>query len=105
MTIRKDRDQKIYDFVCEHWLDKGYSPTHPEIAAACCIDNLRYVHEALRRLEDTGLIWIEAHKIRNIRVADAELNFIATRSECPDRDVQALEEILRGLHRLRQRQG
>lgn len=105
MSNRNQRDQLIYIFICDYWLEKGYSPSQQEIAVACGIDHIRYVHESLLRLKLKNLIWTETGKVRNIHILNGDLNFVVTRAERPDPETQMLEEILRSLHRLNRKSG
>lgn len=101
MSDQRQRDQIVYAFICGYLVEHGYSPTLMAIMEGCNIGYMRYVSDSLNRLENAGLIWREAGKTHNIRVYDERFNLVAIQPEKPDPEIVLLQDILRGLHRLK----
>lgn len=66
-----EKEQAIYDFICETIRREGYSPTVRDIQAALGIKSTSTVHSYLRRLEERGLIRKDPGKSRTLQIGDS----------------------------------
>lgn len=52
----KEKENRIYEFICDYMKEKGFSPTVREIGEAIGLKSTSSVHIYLKRLEERGYI-------------------------------------------------
>jgi repressor LexA len=66
------RQKEILTFITKHIREKGYSPTHREIALAVGLLSSSTVHGHIERLEKKGLITTSPSSPRTIKLVDEQ---------------------------------
>lgn len=69
-----EKQEKIFDFLKQEILSKGYPPSVREICEAVGLKSTSTVHGHLERLEKRGLIRRDPTKPRAIEIVDGEFN-------------------------------
>ena len=68
MSELSPSEKRIYDYISQTILKKGYSPSVRDIQNALSIKSTSTVHSYLARLETAGYIYKETGKSRTIRI-------------------------------------
>lgn len=68
MAKRKENTRKVYDYIKEFIQENQYPPTCREICEGTGIKSTNTVHYHIHRLVDMGVIALEEHKVRTIKV-------------------------------------
>jgi repressor LexA len=65
-----EKQKRVYDFIQAFIKTHGFAPSYTEIAKGLELRSKSNIHRLVHSLKDKGLIKINAHMVRSIKVID-----------------------------------
>ncbi len=73
--------EKIFNFLCEYWKQKGYAPSYKEIQDACGLSSVSSVFSALKTLRREGKVEFKDGIPRTVRPSNIMIIFASTQEK------------------------
>jgi len=65
-----EKQKRVYDFIQAFIKTHGFAPSYMEIAKGLQLRSKSNIHRLVHNLKDKGLIKVNAHMVRSIKVID-----------------------------------